>query len=129
MEKKITDEQIVEGAKHCNECDLCEDCPLDVVRDECAIIRNQYIIDHAKKEPASAGTPTSSEQNISNDSVTLSVANVKLAVRVIADALNCLNNIYNSRDIAQLTGRMAINVGNAMGDVQIALDLLRTEEK
>lgn len=63
MNKKFTDEEIVEAALCCTakSCDTCPFTVLGIGFEKCVIKFSEYIANNTKNEPAPAATGTSSE--------------------------------------------------------------------
>lgn len=71
MDKRFTDEEVVEAALCCTE-NNCENCPLIVLGagfKNCVIKFSEYIANNTKNEPAPAATGTSSE--VSDDTCSI----------------------------------------------------------
>lgn len=69
MNKKFTDEEIVEAALCCTakSCDTCPFTVLGIGFEKCVIKFSEYIANNTKTEPAPAATGTSSEVSVKED--------------------------------------------------------------
>ena len=69
MDKKFTNEEIVNAAKHCTTNANCDNCPFFAIWGIKGCIENfaQYIVNNTKNEPAPAVTGTSSEVSVKED--------------------------------------------------------------
>ena len=83
--------------------------------------------ENAEKEPASAGTPTSSQEIKSTDSITLSEQNVNMAVEMLRLASATLDQIYKSDEFNSLNTGLAVGFGRAWGVIDMAVDMLNME--
>lgn len=69
MDKKFTDEEVVEAALCCT-AKSCETCPfrdLGTELEECVIKFSEYIANNMKNEPALSANSTSSEVSVKED--------------------------------------------------------------
>ena len=69
MNKKFTDEEVVEAALCCTakSCNTCPFTVLGVGFEKCVIKFSEYIANSTKNEPAPAATGTSSEVSVKED--------------------------------------------------------------
>lgn len=101
MNKKFTDEEIVEAALCCTakSCDTCPFTVLGIGFEKCVIKFSEYIANNTKTEPAPAATGTSSEilKNINSthldDSTLLDICQEELEA-ISEIALNDYPNEY-----------------------------------
>ena len=94
MDKKFTDEEIVEAAYCCTE-HSCETCPLTVLGvgfEKCIIKFSEYITNNTKNEPAPAVTNTSSEVSVKEDTTSLD----STLLDICQDGLEEITKIYNN---------------------------------
>lgn len=122
---EFTKEQIIAAVNKCMKFEGCMGCPLENV-ESCEKIKSNYIIS-TEKEPASAGTPTSSENNdikTSTDSLALSEDNVKHIAGILKLAADTLNQMYESETFDKIPQTLSVGYGRAWAMVDVAYSML-----
>lgn len=92
MNKKFTDEEVVEAALCCTakSCNTCPFTVLGVGFEKCVIKFSEYIANNTKTEPAPAATGTSSEVSKDTDNIPIDDSIKSDICQVLASAMSTL---------------------------------------
>lgn len=127
MDKRFTDEEVVEAALCCtaNSCQTCPFTVLGVGFEKCVIKFSEYIANNTKNEPAPAATGTSSEVSKDTGSILQFDDSTKAAIcqayDTVDEACGDIIDIYEGMSERE---HRAFNIGEVYGKICSTRDKL-----